>query len=60
MEKKAYSIPEFLAAHSLSRSALYRLWHEGDGPVTVRVGRKVLIPVGAAEEWLKSLQAEAA
>lgn len=60
MEKKAYSIPDFLEAYSLSRSTLYRLWQENRGPHTLRVGRKVLIPVEAAQEWARSMEAEVA
>ena len=58
MEKKAYSIADFLGTHGFSRSALYRLWADGNGPARILVGRKVLITAEAAEEWLKSLQAE--
>ena len=60
MDKRAYSIPEFLAAFSISRSALYRLWQEEKGPRVWRVGRKVLISVEDAESWAKSLQSQAA
>ena len=60
MEKKAYSITEFLEAYSLSRSTLYRLWHENRGPRTLRVRGKVLIPVEAAQDWARSMEAEVA
>ena len=55
MQPQTYTVPQFLAAYNLSRSTLYRLWKEGCGPRTVRVGRRVLIPVDAAEAWINSL-----
>ena len=60
MDKKAYSIPDFLEAYSLSRSALYQLWQEGRGPRRLMVGRKVLITNEAAQEWARSMEAEVA
>jgi predicted DNA-binding transcriptional regulator AlpA len=46
-----YTIPQFLEVFNLSKSTLYRLWEQGRGPQLIRIGRRVLIPVDAAEEW---------
>ena len=60
MQKQAYSIPDFLEAYSLSRSALYRLWNENRGPAALRIGRKVIILVDDARAWAEQLKADAA
>ena len=60
MQKQAYSIPDFLEAYSLSRSALYRLWNENRGPVQLRIGRKVIILVEDANLWVERMKSEAA
>jgi len=58
MSKQAYSISDFLEAYSLSRSALYRLWKEQRGPVTLRIGRKVIILVEDAKLWAEQMKSE--
>ena len=58
MQKQAYSIPDFLEAYSLSRSALYRLWNERRGPVALRIGRKVIILVEDAKLWAEQMKSE--
>jgi len=60
MQKQAYSIPDFVEAYSISRSALYRLWREHRGPATLRVGRKVTILVEDARDWAEQMKADAA
>ena len=49
---QTYTVPQFLTAYNLSRSTLYRLWMDHQGPAFMRVGRRVLIPVSAAEAWV--------
>ena len=60
MPRKAYTLNEFLDIYRLSRSTFYRLMKYGDGPPTMRVRRKVLIPVDGAEEWAKQQIVKAA
>ena len=57
---KAYTVKQFTQAYNLSRSTIYRLWRDGRGPRVLRVGRKVLITVEAAQEWARSMEAGAA
>ena len=58
--KLAYSIPEFLRESGIgSRSTVYKEIAEGRLK-TVKVGSRRLIPYQAAQDWLKSLQQEAA
>jgi predicted DNA-binding transcriptional regulator AlpA len=59
MQKQAYTIPDFLAAYSVSRSALYRLWQEHRGPEVLRIGRKVTILVEDAKAWAERMKSEA-
>jgi hypothetical protein len=47
----AFTIDEFCAAHRISRTHLYDLWHEGAGPRYMLAGSKKLITVEAAAEW---------
>ncbi|WP_083250658.1 helix-turn-helix transcriptional regulator [Acidihalobacter aeolianus] len=42
-EEKVYSVSEFCALSRISKPTIYRLWQEGRGPESVRVGRKRLI-----------------
>jgi len=50
------SIKQFVKHFNVSRGTLYRLWDRGEGPRTVRVGRRVLIPLDRAYEWVRSLE----
>ena len=57
----AYTIPEFCVAHRIGRSALYKLWSEGNGPRRIQVGTgrssKVLISLEAAADWRREREA---
>ena len=57
-EKRLLTIREFLTRYSVSRTLLYRLWSTNAGPNCIRVGRRVLIPVDSAEEWVRRQQAD--
>ena len=48
---RAYSVAQFTATYGVGRATLYRLWDAHQGPARMRVGRRVLIPVEAAERW---------
>ena len=58
--RKTYTVKQFTQTYNLSRSTIYRLWRDGRGPRVLRVGRKVLITVEAAQEWARSMEAEVA
>ncbi len=59
-EKKAYTIPLFCEAYGISRSALYNAFKRGYGPRIMKVGRRTLISVDAAETWRAQLEAHSA
>jgi hypothetical protein len=51
IERAAYTIAEFCAAHRISRSKLYELWASGNGPRFISVGNKRIITLEAAAGW---------
>lgn len=51
-----YSVPEFAAAHGISRSYLYQLWSEGRGPRRFKAGRRTLVSREAAAEWRRRME----
>ena len=50
-----FSIPDFCRTHSISRGMLCKLIGQGEGPATVKVGRRTLISNQAAQEWREHL-----
>ncbi|AZO12525.1 MULTISPECIES: helix-turn-helix domain-containing protein [unclassified Mesorhizobium] len=53
---EAYSIPEFCAAHRISRATFYNLINAGTAPRTMKVGGRVLISKEAAADWRKACE----
>jgi len=51
LDRAAYTIAEFCAAHRFSRSHYYNLKRRGLGPDETRLGDRVLITVEAAIRW---------
>ena len=58
LQTKAYSVPQFCLAYSISRSKFYELLNDGDGPKIMKVGSRTLISVEAADIWRKRLELE--
>jgi hypothetical protein len=54
LDRGAYSIPEFCAAHRFSRSHYYALKRRGLGPAETRLGIRVVITIEAAIRWRKA------
>jgi hypothetical protein len=54
LDRAAYSIPEFCAAHRFSKSHYYALRRRGLGPAETRLGVRVVISVEAATRWRKA------
>ena len=46
------SVPEMAARLGISRISAYQLANRADFP-TVRIGRRLLVPVAALEKWLE-------
>jgi hypothetical protein len=49
--RRASTIDQFCADHSISRAMFYRLQKDGKAPRTMRAGSKQLITEEAAAEW---------
>lgn len=57
--RRAYAVREFCEAYRISRSALYDEWRRGTGPRTIKVGKRTLVSVEAADEWRRAKEAAA-
>lgn len=51
-EKLVYSVPEVAKLLGLNRVTVYKLAKQ-DGFPAVRIGRRIIIPKKALEEWLE-------
>lgn len=56
MDKLSLSIPEFCERHSISRGMFYKLAERGEAPVTMKIGRRILISVEAAQDWRRRME----
>ena len=52
----AYTVEHFCEAHAISRATLYALLKRGDGPQIMKIGRRTLISVEAAEAWRRRME----
>lgn len=57
MERETFSIPDFCAAHNISRSFYFRLRAQGMTPREMRVGGRVIISREAAADWRREREA---
>ena len=55
-DKLTFSIQEFCIAHSISRAMFYVLLNEGKAPITMKVGKRRLISIEAAELWRRQME----
>ncbi len=51
MEKKTYTVPEAAEALGIGRNAAYEAARTGQLP-TIRIGKRILVPVAALERML--------
>jgi predicted DNA-binding transcriptional regulator AlpA len=59
-ERDAFSLAEFCERHGFSRSSLYTLLRDGQGPRVMRVGGRSLISRESAAAWRASTEADGA
>ena len=52
MERETYTIPEATKILGIGRSAAYEAARRGEIP-TIRIGKRILVPVAALESMLK-------
>jgi hypothetical protein len=54
--KLSMTVREFCTAHSISHTTFYELQRRGEGPTLMRVGRKTLVSIEAAETWRRQCE----
>ncbi|MDA9407438.1 hypothetical protein XH80_12080 [Bradyrhizobium sp. CCBAU 45384] len=54
MRRAALTIREFCKAYPLSEAMYFKLRAAGGGPREMRVGRKVMISIEAADDWRRA------
>ncbi len=58
MEKRTYSIPEAAKVLGIGRTAAYEAARTGEIP-TIRIGKRILVPVAALERLLAGSELQA-
>jgi hypothetical protein len=56
----ALTIPQFCKSHGISEAFYFELQKQGRGPRTMRVGRRRLISIEAAQAWREAATVAAA
>jgi predicted DNA-binding transcriptional regulator AlpA len=57
---QAYSIPQFCAAHNISRALFYLLLKDGRAPAIMKLGRRTLVSAEAARAWRQQMTSPSA
>lgn len=57
--RRAFNPFELCEMLGISRSTLYRLWAEGDGPAYIEIGRRRRVTKEALDTWLESREVDA-
>ena len=52
----AFTIPEFVRLHRISRAHFYALVRQGKGPRLMRLGTRRLVSAEAAADWRKAME----
>ena len=58
-DRAAYSVEETARLIGIGRATLWQLIREGQGPATLRIGRRRLVRRVALEEWLARRESSA-
>ena len=53
---RALTVDAFCRLYAIGRSTLYRLIKDNSGPRTMKVGRRTLISIEAADEWRRRME----
>jgi hypothetical protein len=53
---RAFTVGEFCEAHRISRALYYILQRENRAPASMKVGRRRVISVEAAEAWRRQME----
>ena len=56
----AFTVPEFCAAHRISRALFYILARDGRAPAVIKAWRRTIISTEAAASWRARMEAASA
>lgn len=55
-ERKALTVSEFCEMYRVGRNLFYKLLSAGLGPQIMKVGRRTLISIDAADAWSREME----
>lgn len=56
VERAAFSVDEFCAAHTITKPLFYKLVKNGQGPRIMKAGTRTLISIEAAADWRRAME----
>lgn len=56
IERAAFSVDEFCAAHTITKPTFYKILKAGQGPRIMKAGTRTLISVEAAADWRRQME----
>lgn len=56
VERAAFSVDEFCAAHTITKPLFYKLMKNGQGPRIMKAGTRTLISIEAAADWRRAME----
>jgi predicted DNA-binding transcriptional regulator AlpA len=56
MNTGAVSILHFCRTHGISRATFYNLRKRGEAPIVMKVGKRTLVSLEAAESWRRRME----
>ena len=56
VQRAAFSVDEFCAAHAITKPLFYKLLKAGQGPRIMKCGTRTLISIEAAADWRRAME----
>lgn len=53
---KAQDVNTFCETYGISRSMFYKLQRQGKGPRLLKIGKRTLVTIEAAEQWQQDME----
>jgi hypothetical protein len=60
VEQGAYSVNGFCVAHNIGKGLFYELLKQGNGPDTIKLGRRRIITKQASARWREKMEQQTA
>ena len=60
MDTKVFTVQQFCDNYQIGRNLFYKMVASGTGPALMKVGRRTLISLQAANEWRERVERETA